>query len=226
MKKFILFLAVCLTAVSVLQAQSVKKSPAHPVVSDPDAKAILDKVSAKFRSFTSVQARFAFRAEDAAGKTRENRSGTVLMKGNRYRISAGGDEMICDGSTLWNYSHEINEVQITRADEDAKAFTPQKLFSASYNKEFLYKLNGTYQRDGKTLQEIELTPFDKSRSYFKILLNIDKATQTVHSAKIFDKGGARYVYTVISLSGNVAAPDSRFVFDTSKHPGVEVVDLR
>ena len=56
MKKFYLSaLLVGTTAIAIAQA------------SDPAAKAILDGVSAKFKTFTTVQATFTYKVENAAG---------------------------------------------------------------------------------------------------------------------------------------------------------------
>ncbi|HEX2533889.1 MAG TPA: outer-membrane lipoprotein carrier protein LolA, partial [Chitinophagaceae bacterium] len=79
---------------------------------------------------------------------------------------------------------------------------------------------------GKTLQEIELTPVDKTRPFHKVYVWVDKATQTIYSARFLEKTGGRYSYTINNLKGNAAVTDAQFVFDKKKYPGVEVVDLR
>jgi hypothetical protein len=48
----------------------------------------------------------------------------------------------------------------------------------------------------------------------------------VSSGKILDKNGNRYIYTINNLNGKASISDDSFVFDKSKHPGVEEVDLR
>ena len=68
---------------------------------DPDAKKILDGVSAKFKSFKTVQSKFSLKIENAANKVLGNINGTVYMKGTRYRISATNQEIFCDGSNVW-----------------------------------------------------------------------------------------------------------------------------
>src|ERR1043165_2934627 len=77
---------------------------------DPDAKKVLDGVSAKFKSFKAVQASFTYIVQNAAGKTLSSKKGTVTMKGNKYRVSFSGQEIFCDGSTVWNYDKSANEV--------------------------------------------------------------------------------------------------------------------
>jgi outer membrane lipoprotein-sorting protein len=194
--------------------------------SDPNAKKILDAVSAKFKNFKAVQAKFSLSIENAAGKTMANKTGSVSMKGSKYRISVTGQEIFCDGNNVSTYEKSANEVTITKIDPTVSTITPQKIFTNFYDKDFLYKLNADTKLKGKAVQEIELTPVDTTKPFFKVLLYVDKATSTISGAKLFEKAGNRYTYIVSNLNGNASITDAQFVFDAKKYPGVEVVDLR
>lgn len=87
-------------------------------------------------------------------------------------------------------------------------------------------MNGETKKGKKTIQQIELTPIDKTKTFFKVLVDIDKSTNNIVSTKVFEKNGNRYIYTITSMKTDTAMPDSLFVFDTKKYPKVEVVDLR
>jgi outer membrane lipoprotein carrier protein len=193
---------------------------------DAEAKKILDGVSAAFKKFKTVTAKFNLKIENAAGKLQGSKTGTVNLKGTRYRLSISGQEIFFDGNTIWTYDKFSNEVQITKFDPSANTITPQKLFTNFYDKDFLYKLNGETKSGGKTLQEIELTPIDKTKPFFKVLVNVDKNARTIVSSKVFEKNGNRYTYSVSSMKTNVDMPDDLFVFNAAKYPKVEVVDLR
>lgn len=194
---------------------------------DPKAKAVLDGVSAKFKTFKSVQAAFVFTNEDANGKVLGTRKGTLYTKGNKYRITlVGGQDIFCDGSNVWTYDKAVNEVTISKIDPSSNSITPQKLFTNFYDKDFLYKLNGEKKAGTKLVQEIELTPVDKTRNFFKVYLLVDKAAKTIYSTKVMEKSGTRFTYTVASLNGSVVLPDAQFVFDAKKYPGVDIIDLR
>ena len=98
------------------------------------------------------------------------------MKGNRYRVSLPGMEIYSDGRTSWNYDKSANEVTVSGVDVSANAMTPQKLFTNFYDKAFFYKLNGEKKVGAKTVQEIEMTPTDKTKPFHKIYVLVDKAT--------------------------------------------------
>ncbi len=213
-----------LTIVFNLPATAQNKSLGQ---SDPNAKKVLDAVSANFKKYKSVKASFVFKNEDAKGKVLGVKKGNLFMKGTKYRITLiGGQDIFCDGVNIWTYDKSANEVTVSKFDPTQNTITPQKLFTNFYDKDFLYRLNGDKAEAGKQLQEIELTPYDKTKSFFKVYLMVDKAAKTIYSTKIMEKSGVHYVYTVSSLNGNAQVGDDVFVFDQKKYPGVELVDLR
>lgn len=190
--------------------------------SDPQAKKILDAVSARFKSFKSVQSNFSLKIENSSNKVMGNKKGTVYMKGTKYRIQVPGQDIFCDGSNVWTVDAAAKEITLTKLDPSNNAITPQKLFTNFYDKDFLYKLNG----DANGVQEIELTPIDKTKMFHKVIVFINKAAQTITSTKVFEKAGNRYTYTVSGMNtkGNIA--DATFTFNQKNYPGMELVDLR
>ena len=193
---------------------------------DSDAKMILDGVSNKFKSYKSLSAKFNLKIENQAGKLQGSKSGTVSLKGSKYKIDVTGQEIFSDGTNIWTLDKSANEVQISKFDNSANSITPQKLFTNFYDRDFLYKLNGESKISGKTIQEIELTPLDKTKPFFKVLVSVDKSSRNIVNTKVFEKNGNRYTYSVNSFLVNSNLPDAMFVFDKNKYPKVEVVDLR
>lgn len=193
---------------------------------DPEAKKILDAVSAKFKTFKTVKAGFTYKVENAAGKALSTKTGSVLMKATKYKVTIVGQEIFCDGTNVWTYDKAANEVTITKLDNSSNTLTPQKLFTNFYDKDFLYKLNGEKKQGTKTIQEIEMTPTDKAKPFHKVYVYVDKAGKTLSSTRVMEKAGNRYSYTVNTMTPNAAIDDKQFVFDAKKYPGVEVVDLR
>ena len=193
---------------------------------DPEAKKVLDGVSAKVKVYKSIKTTFTFSLESANGKTNESKKGTMFLKGTKYRVTFAGQEIFCDGNNTWTYDKRTNEVQISKVDNSANTITPQKLFTDFYDKDFLYKLNGDIKLNGKATQEIEMTPYDKAKPFFKVLLWVDKAKKNISGAKVLNKDGNKYSITVTAFSPNATVTDAQFVFDQKKYPGVEVIDLR
>ncbi len=216
-KVYILFLLIATIQFSF--AQNAGKN-------DPEAKVILDAVSTKFKGFKTAKATFTYKVENSAGKVLSSKTGTVFMKGVKYQVSIVGQEIFCDGKNIWTFDKAANEVTITTFENESSTLTPQKLFTNFYDQDFLYKLNGEKKQGTKTIQEIEMTPTDKSRPFHKVYIYIDKTGKTISSTRVLEKSGSRYSYIVNSLTPNSTITDSQFVFDTKKYPGVEVIDLR
>ena len=220
MKNILAFTACCLFSMATIaQNNSLGNN-------DPAAKSILDRVSAKFKTFKGVQSGFNLQVEDARGKIQGNKKGTVYMKGTKYRVSLTGQEIFCDGKNVWTYDKASNEVTISKFDPTTNTITPQKLFTNFYDKDFLYKLNGEKKESNRVIQEIEMTPVDKSKTFHKVLVYVNKTNMTIAGTKVLEKNGNKYTYTVSTLNGNASIPDAQFVFDKKKYPGVEEVDLR
>lgn len=218
-----LFTLLCFASFTLLA--SAQKST-NPTKSDPEAKKLLDAVSSRFKTYASPQASFTYKVENAQGKALSTKRGTVTMKGNKFHVTMDGMEIFSDGKTVWNYDKSANEVTVNNVNESGSGMTPQKIFTNFYDKDFFYKLNGTKKEAGKTLSEVELTPTDKTRPYHKVYVLVDKASNSIYSARFLEKSGGRYSYTINSLKGAATAADTQFVFNKAKYPGVEVVDLR
>jgi outer membrane lipoprotein carrier protein len=199
---FLHIIIICSFSILTVNAQP----PKGMGKSDPQAKAVLDAVSAKFKTFKTVKASFTLKIEDAAGKVQGSKTGTVMMKGVKYRVSITGQEIFCDGATIWTYDVAAKEVQVSALDNSSGSITPQKA--------------------GKVYQIVELTPIDKTKPFFKVVLEVDKASKTIMSTRVFEKNGNRYLYAINTMNTTTAMADDLFAFSTKKYPGVEVIDLR
>jgi outer membrane lipoprotein-sorting protein len=223
MRKRTLPIVLSLMILCVTAAAQVPKAMGK---SDAEAKKVLDAVSAKFKTFKSVKASFALKIENATGKVQGTKAGTVMMKGVKYKVSITGQEIFCDGATIWTYDMAANEVQVSTLDNSSGSITPQKLFTNFYDKDFLFMLNPDVTKAGKTYQVVELTPVDKTKPFFKVVIEVDKASKVIMSTRVFEKNGNRYLYAINSMATTATIPDDSFAFNLKKYPGVEVIDLR
>lgn len=194
--------------------------------SDPQAKTILDAVSKKFKSYQSVKADFSLKVATADNKVLDTKKGTVLLKGDKYKVDLNGQEVYCDGKTIWTYNPDTKEVQVNDYQPQEGSLSPAQLFTNFYDKQFLYRLRGSSTLRGHPVDVIEMTPLDKSKSFFKVIALVDHQQKNLLSMEIFEKGGNHYTYEVTKLTPNAASSDTDFAFNASAHPGVEVVDLR
>jgi outer membrane lipoprotein-sorting protein len=192
---------------------------------DKKAQALLNEISAKYRKYKSIKAQFAYTLESKASKVKQTQKGILHLKGNKFKVEVANKEITCDSKTVWTYSATENEVQINNYNPNDNGFNPAQIFTM-YEKGFLYKFVDEKIENGKTIDQIELTPTDKTKKFFKVKLFIDKTSKQIVRSCIYDKNGNIYTYEVQSFQGDVAINDNFFTFDPTKHPNCEINDLR
>jgi len=195
--------------------------------SEVKAKEILAEVSKKYRSYDVIKTEFSYTLENPEAKIKETQTGTLFVRSkvNKYKVILKGQELISDGKNQWTYLKADKEVQLSEVDNSADALNPAKLFTI-YEKGFKSLYVNDSKVNGKTLHNIDLSPIDTKRSFFKVKLQIDKLTKQIINAVIFDKNGNRYTYSIRTFTPNIKVPESIFAFDSKLYPGVELVDLR
>lgn len=194
-------------------------------VNDTKAKAILDEVVSKSKTYESIKAEFTYRLENKSNKVTDSYNGTVLIKGDRYKLNIAGQTVIFNKKTTWTYIKSANEVQINSMEDNEDAVTPNRIFNGSYLKDFKPKLISESAKDGKTIQVIDLTP-NKGKSFFKVRIEIDKSLKTIVSFAVYDKNGSIYSYKINKFIPNAKLADTEFVFNAKDYPGAEINDMR
>lgn len=184
------------------------------------AKSVLDNVSAKLKTLKGITANFSYTTTDKKGIKRGSVSGQIFIKGQKYYVKQGTTEIYCDGNKTWNYTADSKEVTVADVDEDdSKTLTPQKLLSDFYDKDFTYTLVSS----AGNYYEIDMIPVDKRKNFKQVNIFVDKSKNLITKAKVIDKTDNIIQFSLSNINTNAALPDTKFVFDASKYPGVEVI---
>ena len=192
---------------------------------DKAADKLLNTVSSRYKKFKTIKADFTYSIESKADKAQEKQVGVIYTKGNKFKLDISGQLIICDNATIWTYSKEVNEVQISQYNPKQATIRLDDIFTM-YDKGFLYKIIEEKKEAGKELAIVELTPKDKKKNFFKIKLTIDKTNQSIIKSVVFDKSGTIHTYTITNQFPNIKVNDKFFTFDSKSYKGVEVIDLR
>ena len=201
-------------------------------VIDAKAKAILDEVSAKTKTFTTVKAEFVTISEkqltSTESKVTDTQTGTLQMKGNKFKLEFKGQTIFCDTKTQWTYIKESNEVQVNNAPDPNQTdnINPVNVFTL-YEKGYKYRYDKEDVVDGIKVDIISLFPLDQNKkSFHTIKLTIDRIKKQIISVKILNKNGTSNTINVKTFNANAEMPDTMFKFNIADNKGVEVVDLR
>ena len=185
---------------------------------DKTADALLKKAAGKFGNvgFTVTAT-----VLDSQKKESLRQTAQVLYCKGRYRLTVADQEVISDGTTVWQWNKSVHEVVVNNVGtDDVDLFNPARLL-ANYGKSFRAKYIRT-DDDGTAV--VDLQP-RSSRSFHKIRLFIVEKSGLLRRMEVHKYDSSREVYD-ISQFRNAGTPASQFTFDAAKHPGVEVIDMR
>lgn len=211
-----------LFALGTVQAQLLPPPPAKKEQSDPEATKILKKLKDKYTAFTAIYSDYVLTIDNR--ETKETQIGKMTQKGNKFHIDNNGNQIFCDGITIWMYIKNNNVVQINNFEDDEDPMSPGRILKIYESEnEFVYAITNEDKADTKA--EIEFKPLSKDADFFKIRIEVDKIKLEVKSIKVFAKDGTTYTLDIKSIR-SITPDESAFSFNKSKFPGVKVEDLR
>ena len=192
---------------------------------DADAKRVLDAMSAKYKKIPAYVADISSSLINETDGINEEFKGKISVKGEMFRLELDEQVVINNGTTVWTYLPDVNEVNIDNYDPDEEEMSPSKIYDA-YKEGYKYILLGEQMVNGKLSSEVDLVPNDTDSQFFKIKLFISKADNSLQSWTMFDKSGNKYKYGIQNFKASTNSQDADFEFNASDYPGVEIIDLR
>jgi len=193
---------------------------------DKKAKQILDKLSAKTRSYSAIKADFSYSLVNKDRKINKVQNWKLWLKGENYRLDMGDQLLISDGKVVWKILKADKEVEISLPTSGEDALNPKNVFTM-YEKGFKNKYIKEGKVGTKAVHIIELYPLTpKTKDYNTIRLYIDKAQIQVIKSEIVGNNGNLYTYDIKKFTVNESSAAGFFTFSKTEFPGFEVNDLR
>jgi len=198
---------------------------------DARSQKIIDDTTAKFKTYPSVSLSFSATITQLQDNSETEQSGKLWLKNNKYKVELPDFVIFCDGSKIYQYLPEVQEVNVTKTDpnEDDEVFqllNPQTYFNLSSK---IFKSNFVKETtlNGRRVYEINLYPIQiKTTNFSRINMMVEKSTLQIVYLKAFMKDGVHYALSFKPyVIHQTALPDSFFTFNKSEHPNVEVIDL-
>lgn len=203
-----LFLLIVLVAGTSLQAQQSNK-----------AKALLDEVSAKVKSYDNMVIKFSYIQESATDKRKQETNGCVELEGEKYKLDLMGTTRIFDGKKIYDIIPEDEEVNIASYNpNDDKDLSPSKMLSF-FEKGYQYKWDISQNVEGRMVQFVKLTPEDKNAEIKEVYLGIDAQTKHINKMIQLMKDGAKITIAVKSFKTNQPLSQNTFKFNENKYNG-------
>ena len=181
--------------------------------SSADAKKVLDKAAAVVGRRGGSAANFSITGGEV-GRT----SGSIIIKGNKFKTITPEATIWFDGKTQWAYMKSTNEVNVSTPSEAKRLSMNPYAFITMYK-------NG-YHMSMKTTAAayiVHLQAIHPARSMQEFYVTISK---TFYPQQIKMLQGKKWVTINISSFRAASHPNSDFRFRHSDAPSAEVVDLR
>lgn len=186
---------------------------------DAKAKALLNEVSAKVKSYENMYIDFKYSLTNEAAGIDQNTRGEVTLKGEKYKLNLMGTTQIYDGNKLFTIVPEDEEITISiqnPADDDA--ITPSRMLTF-FNKGYTYKWDIEQNVNGRKIQYIKLIPMDSNSELKSALLGVDVQTKHIYKLIMTQKNNTKISITVTSFKTDMPVPDNLFVFDEKRYKG-------
>ncbi len=213
---------IILIAISVFFI-NITLTAQDPVTHDPEAKKVLDKVSATTKTMKTINIQFSYTVENKQAGLTEKHNGFAFLKGQKYKLILPDNVILSDGKNIWSIMSEAEEVTISKPDaDDESVFNPAKMFTI-YESGFKYR----YLGEDKGEHVIDLYPeHANEKPYSRVRLHVDKAKNQITQIVTSRKDGYVFTIDITDFKSNTELPESLFTFKESAYPNYEIIDMR
>jgi outer membrane lipoprotein-sorting protein len=192
---------------------------------DKKAKALLDQVTSKVRSYNNIVIDFKYSLNNAKENINQDSKGNVTMKDDQYVLNFMGITKIFDGKKTYTIVPEDEEISISSLNEkDDNAITPSKMLTF-FNSGYKYSMDILQDVRGRKIQYIKLIPTNAKDQRKEILLGIDVQTKHIYNLIEMGKKGTKTTLTVNSFKTNQPLSKNQFIFAESKYPNYYINKL-
>lgn len=214
MKNSVLALSLLLLVFSGMFAQN-----------DPKAAEIMNASRQKYNALKDITSSFKYTLENKNLKNgNTSRSGTLKIKGKKYRVSFGEQEVICDGATIWMVMKPEKEINISEFDPE-ESLSLDRMYKI-YEKETKSRYDKEEVIGAGTYHKMSLFSLNKNSDYSRVEVWVNKKSLLLERAIIYQRNGSLVRYELSNIKTDTGLADGDFLFNKASYPGFEVVDLR
>ena len=178
------------------------------------ADAFIKKMVKSLRDPKNVELTYTYQYDT----NKEGQEGKAYMQGECYKIIMNEQQTISDGTLIWSYLVDDQEVMVSNAS-DGTDNTPFKLIS-TLDRDYTAKFMGTNEHGELSIE------LNNPKGQFKKVNVIIKKDGTLKSAEIIAEDSSKLTIEVTEMKTDQSFDDDFFTFDTKAHPDVEVIDMR
>ena len=180
-------------------------------------EAIARQLQERYGAIESLRASFV---QTAGGQKLQ---GTLSVRDNAFRLDLGSQVLATDGTTLWSYSRDDDQVVVQDYDPARVGFSPGQLFTDYLS---VFRVTGASRAtiDGVRHHVLTLRPRESGSTVRDATLYVRASDAVPTRVRVHDTNGGTLAFDLRDVQRNVSLPASTFRFDAPR--GTEVVDLR
>ena len=175
----------------------------------------------KLKAYDNIEIEFDYNMINTEAGIYETMSGYGIMQGNAYKLQILGQDIICDGTTIWNYNADAEEVMISEVDDSEGGNSPLEIVNSYYD-----NITAQYVDEAGTIKKIEVKTLEGDENIQKIIVTIDTNTLEIKDLHVYDNNKNEFVYVITKLVTNQNLPADFFTFKESDYPDAEIIDMR
>ena len=172
------------------------------------------KIVKSFRDHKNVVIDFTYEYVADDDKHSDLQEGKAYLQGEAYKVIMKEQHNISDGTTIWCYLVDDEEVMVSDATEGTDN-TPLKLLTT---------LDKDYQASFAGNEEIELS--NPKGDFKKVTLKIDSKKNTLKSVDVYADDGSKLILNILETKFDQELKDGFFTFDEKAYPNVDIIDMR
>jgi outer membrane lipoprotein carrier protein len=190
---------------------------------------VLAEIQKRYESTNDIEAGFLQEYIGKVMKQQLKQEGKVYFKKRgmmRWDYRIPNQKFISDGSTLWYFQPEENQVFVSDVSKVIKEKTPLAFLAGEGDLSRDFKILN-FSESASLKEEnyvLELVPREPNAVLSKLTLTIDKKSYYVVQVDVFDGLGNVTRTRFIDMKTNVGLPDSFFKFTIP--PGAEVLKMQ
>lgn len=190
---------------------------------DKKADDILDRLESSYNSLSALKASFTQTLGSDYVDETTSMSGTMLLKGENYRLEMKEQTLVTDGKTSWIFLPSDNQVLINNVENDETVISPSDFFSL-HNRDYTSSFVETKTINGSAHDHIKLSPSKKNSYVAEAHIWVRRSDNMPTKVRIKDENQTSIVFELSSIEKNPKINQSTFTMDIPA--GAEVIDLR
>ena len=186
-----------------------------------DAETVFKAAVDKLKAYDNIEIAFDYNMINTEAGIYETMEGAGFLQGDAYKLHIMGQDIICDGTTIWTYNADAEEVMISDADNSDGGGSPLAIINSYYD-----NITAKFIDDSGNIKKIEAKTLISDDNIEKIIVTIDVKTMEIKDLHVFDKNKNEFVYDIIKFVTNQRLPADFFTFKESDYPDAEIIDMR